>query len=250
MRGSGSLQRLLALKQAFDKWAAEASEAAPAHWLEAEGSVHVLVGEIGSRADIIVAARPADNDRPARQAFRAALFGTDRPVLMVPPGQVAAFGRVVAVAWRDEKHAVRAVIPALRSLRAAEQVHLLVGLRAGAERPATPKILLEHGIRADLHVLPIGSGPFGQTLLTRDSPVVGRPARDGSLRPQPVARTDPRWCYTPHTDSRRHSRLYAPLIAAGYNKAVSVALHESGGGSTLPRFTMGMGFPIAALVEG
>ncbi len=161
-------QRLGALKQSFERWAAEASQAAfGAHWMEAEGSARFLVGEIGSRADIIVAARPADDDRPARQAFRAALFGTDRPVLMVPPRPGAAFGRIVAVAWRDEKHAVRAIIPALRSLRAAEQVHVIVGLREGAERPAMPKILVEHGIRADLHVVPISSGPFGQTLLDK-----------------------------------------------------------------------------------
>lgn len=153
-------ERIVALKAEFDRWAAPA-----AHWIEVEGSAPGIVGEFGGRADIIVAARPAEDDRLARQAFRAALFGTDRPVLVVPPGLTAAFGSCVALAWRDEKRAVRAVIPALRFLTAAEQVHVLVGVRKGAERPTMPRILLEHGIRADLHVLPIEAGPFGRTLL-------------------------------------------------------------------------------------
>ncbi len=161
-------ERIIALKAAFDRWAAEAGEVAPAaRWIETKGSAPAIVGEFGSRADIIVAGRPAEDDRLGRQAFRAALFGTDRPVLMVPPRVTVVFGRCVAVAWRDEKRAVRAVIPALRCLTTAEQVHVLMGVRGGAERPAVPRILLEHGIRADLHVLPIGSGPFGQTLLDK-----------------------------------------------------------------------------------
>ena len=161
-------ERLRALKRAFDQWAADGSEVArSARWIEAEGSAHVLVGKIGSRSDVIVAGQPADEDRPARQAFRAALFGTDRPVLMVPPGPIARLGQVVAVAWRDEKRAMRAVIPALRSLRTAEQVHVLVGVRDGTEAPVIPRVLVEHGVRAELHVLRIGSGPFGQTLLDK-----------------------------------------------------------------------------------
>ncbi len=163
---TGERQRLSALKLAFGQWSSEAGEIAKgARWVEAEGSAPARVAEIGSRVDTIVAGRPLEHDRLARHAFRAALFGTDRPVLMVPPAPATSFGRVIAVAWRDEKRAVRAVLPALRSLRAAERVHVLVGQRQRAETPAMPSILLEHGIAADLHVLPIGSGPFGQTLL-------------------------------------------------------------------------------------
>ena len=76
-------------------------------------------------------------------------------------------GRCIAIAWRDEKRAVRAVLPALRWLAAAEKVHLLIGIRADAARPTMPRILLEHGIRAELHVLSLGSEPFGQTLLDK-----------------------------------------------------------------------------------
>ena len=156
-------QRVAALRTTFESWLHDA--AADAHWSEAEGSAPAIIGERGSRADLIVVGQPLEDDRLARQAFSAALFGTDRPVLLVPPGSTAAFGRRVAIAWRDEKCTVKAVILALRYLAGAEQVHVLMGVRHGAPAPAMPRVLLEHGISAELHVLPIGSDPFGQTLL-------------------------------------------------------------------------------------
>lgn len=166
--GERERERIATLKMAFDQWvAAPGKHAAVAHWVETEGTAAAIIAERGSRADMIVAAAPAENDRLARQIFRAALFGTDRPVLMVPIGSTAAFGRCAAIAWRDEKRAVRAVIPALRCLAGAEEVHVLMGVRDRGARPTIPRILLEHGIRADLHVLPIGSEPFGQTLLDK-----------------------------------------------------------------------------------
>ncbi len=155
-------ERMAALESVFSRWAIDTKGA---HWVEAEGSVAGIIGERGSRADIIVAGQPAKDDRPGRQAFRAALFGTDRPVLMVPPHPITSLGRCVAIAWRDEKRAARTVVPALRCLAGAEQVHVLVGVRESAEAPVMPRILMEHGIRADLHVLPIGSVPFGKILL-------------------------------------------------------------------------------------
>jgi nucleotide-binding universal stress UspA family protein len=156
-------QRVAALRTTFESWVHDA--AADARWSEAEGSAPAIIGERGSRADLIVAGQPLEDDRLARQVFSAALFGTDRPVLLVPPGSTAAFGCRVAIAWRDEKRAVKAVIPVLRWLAGAEQVHVLAGVRHGAPPPGMPQVLLEHGISAELHMLPIGSEPFGQTLL-------------------------------------------------------------------------------------
>jgi nucleotide-binding universal stress UspA family protein len=134
-----------------------------------DASITATVEEHGSRADFIVVAQPdANDDRATRHAFRTAVFQTERPVLMVPSGEPAeAFGRRVAIAWRDDARAVKAVIPALRILARAEQVHLFTGVRAGAATPASPAVLVEHGVRAELHVLAIGSDPLGQTLLDR-----------------------------------------------------------------------------------
>lgn len=163
--------RIAALKTVFDGWVAETGPlAAITHWAEAEGSTATIVGEHGSRTDLIVAGAPAEDDALSRQTFRAALFGTDRPVLMMPVPIVAGnapatFGRCVAIAWRDDKQTARAVIPALRCLKTAERVHVITGMRDRVGRPLMPRILVEHGIQAKLHVLPIGAGPFGQALL-------------------------------------------------------------------------------------
>jgi nucleotide-binding universal stress UspA family protein len=157
--------RVAALEAIYEQWLAEAGDVAnDARWIEAEGNVAAVVGERGSRADMVVAGQPGDQDRRTRQLFRAALFGTDRPVLMVPPRWSGTLARCVAIAWRDDKPSARAVIPTLRCLAAAERVHVLAGTRHGA-RPEMPKVLVEHGIRATLHALAIGSGPFGQRLL-------------------------------------------------------------------------------------
>jgi nucleotide-binding universal stress UspA family protein len=62
---------------------------------------------------------------------------------------------------------VKAVIPALRMLAGAEQVHLLTGVREGAATPSVPPVFEDHGIAARLHVLPIGKAPFGRMLLEK-----------------------------------------------------------------------------------
>jgi hypothetical protein len=118
--------RVSALQRVYEQWLAEIGSAAhDIRWIEAEGTPASVVGERGSRADIVVVGQPRDEDSRGRQLFRAALFGTDRPVLMVPAEWQGRLGRCVAIAWRDDRPAVRALIPALRCLAAAEQVHVL-----------------------------------------------------------------------------------------------------------------------------
>lgn len=166
-------ERMATLKTAFERWGAEAGEAAAnARWIEVEGSAANVVTERGSRADVVVAEPPLKGDTLARQVVRAALFGTDRPVLIVPPSatSTAPFGRCVAIAWRDDKQAARAVVPALRWLAAsAGQVHVLMGLRDEAALPRMPRIFVEHGVRAQLHVLPLlrFGQPFGELLMDK-----------------------------------------------------------------------------------
>jgi nucleotide-binding universal stress UspA family protein len=163
-------QRVASLKDIFDGWAA-APRAASALtlWSVAEGNPDRPVLERGRRADFVVIARPAaGDDWTVRQAFEIALFRTERPVLVVPPGmsERAELGRRVAIAWRDDSRAVKAVLPALRCLRQAEQVFVLAGVREGKPRPAMPEVLVEHGIAAEMRVLPVGGGVFGETLLS------------------------------------------------------------------------------------
>ena len=147
--------------------------ARPPDWPIAAGPAPVVsaaeVEARGGRADFLVVAQPSpSDDKTIRQAFRTALFRTERPVLMVPRGRpVSAFGRLVAIAWRDDAQTLRALMPALRLLASAEEVHLLAGVRVGAPTPAIPSVFVEHSVPATLHVLSIGSAPFGEVLLSR-----------------------------------------------------------------------------------
>lgn len=184
--------RVVALRGLCDAWAARAVRpTTDLHWFEAEGSTTDIVTHWGRRADVIVAGRPSPEDWLGQQMFKAALLGTDRPILMVPseralpemstasgrsgdlmmssepplPELSAGFARSIAIAWRDEKQTLRTVLPALRWLTSAEEVHVLVGVHDTAQSPELPPVLIEHGVRASLHVLPLGRNSFGQTLL-------------------------------------------------------------------------------------
>ncbi len=161
--------RTAALRATFEAWNAAAGiPDSAAEWFDCEAVANGPVAEWGRRADVIVMERPERHDYgPTSQALPAALFETDRPVLVVPPGLPTPFGRRVAIAWRDDPHATRAVLSALRYASKAVSVHLLAGVRPGSPKPTIPDILVEHGIAADLQIIPIGNEPFGSTLLAR-----------------------------------------------------------------------------------
>ena len=177
LTGSARVKALAAdpaLRPIAECWASEAGHAVQAALsldvVDAAGRLTKAVEQRGRRADIVVVSQPLpDDSKQARETFRTALFQTERPVLVVPPAWGSAFGRRVAIAWRDDERAIKAVMPALRFLGHADAVHLMTGVRAGAAKPAippaVPSVLIEHGINADLHVLPIGAAPFGVTLL-------------------------------------------------------------------------------------
>jgi nucleotide-binding universal stress UspA family protein len=163
------LVRIAALKATFDTWAGDARDAGiTVQWDAVPGPANQAIEQRGRRADAIVIARPMDDDDEAtRHGFRAALFRTERPILVVPPGPSARFGRSVAVAWRDDGRTVKALIPALRFLSGAEQFHLLAGVREATAHPSVPAALVDRGINASLHILPIGAGVFGRMLLEK-----------------------------------------------------------------------------------
>ncbi|HKM64062.1 MAG TPA: universal stress protein [Acidisphaera sp.] len=163
-------RRADALKAMFDAWGEAQQRGLATAWSDVEGRAAEVVADFGRRADFVVLKRPAPHDPdPDRQAVHAALFETDRPILMVPAETAPApFGRTVAIAWRNDERTVKAVLAALRCLKRAERIHVLAGAREGAPEPRMPDIFEEHGIAAELHVLPItGQGVFGAALLAR-----------------------------------------------------------------------------------
>jgi nucleotide-binding universal stress UspA family protein len=160
-------QRAAALRRIFDAWANKHEENAP-RWIDEEGDTEALVKTWGERADYIVAGRPDAQANPAEHdALHAALFATERPVLMMPPQAQGEFGKTIAVAWREDKFTLHAVLAALRCFREVDQVHVLMGRRAGQTQPKIPDVLAEHGVAVTEHELPIGHAVFGAQLLAK-----------------------------------------------------------------------------------
>jgi nucleotide-binding universal stress UspA family protein len=154
--------RTAGLRAAYEAW--HRANESPSEWHEVETSPEAALGSWGSRADTIVIARTLPDDaQPDRALLRAALFLSDRPVLLVPPGDPAPFGRHVAIAWHDDRPSIKAVLAALRWLDRAERIEVLIG---GADA-ALPPILAEHGIAATCHALVHDRAPLGAALLDR-----------------------------------------------------------------------------------
>jgi nucleotide-binding universal stress UspA family protein len=156
--------RAALLADAFQEWRRAGGHAAQLDDIEATASE--VVAKQGAASDFLVIGQKAQEDYGTNwQATHAALFETDRPVLIVPPDASNAFGRRVALAWRDDQRTIRATLTALRCFKQAERLFVLTGYREGQPIPPIPDILDEHRAVAELRALRIEGRLFGQTLL-------------------------------------------------------------------------------------
>jgi protein CrcB len=147
------------LRTAYAAWARGRS--LHTDWLDVEGDPAEIITDHGRQADAVVVARPADHESERmRNCLHAALFDTETPVLVVPPSYQGQFGKIVAIAWKNDERAVRAVRASLPILRQAETVHVLC---AGDVADA-PTILEDHDIPFVLQAIP-ADGATGQRLL-------------------------------------------------------------------------------------
>ncbi len=149
-----------ALKATVNHW--EPSNGIDAGFIEAEGDIGHLVAERGHRSDVVVVLGGGHTKR-SRDTLHAAIFDTSRAVLVAPPQCTGEFGRVVAIAWKDDTRAPKAVLAAIPMLAKAETVHVL---RARADQAVVPLILEEHGIPAEAHAVD-GHGPVGEQILRK-----------------------------------------------------------------------------------
>ena len=124
------------LRAAFDAWRT-ARPTIEAVWIAVEGVPAATVRERTALAALLVMTRPSDATHPENvDAFDAGLFETGKPVLAVPPGPGAPFGRHLAVGWRDHR-ATRRSLAALRPwLMAAATVTLITVTDGEASLPA------------------------------------------------------------------------------------------------------------------
>ncbi|MBM3555636.1 MAG: universal stress protein [Alphaproteobacteria bacterium] len=110
-----------------------------------------IVPERGRLFDMIVLGRPASKDEmQPRIVAEAALLGSGRPVLLIPPGWNAKIGDTVAIAWNGSLESARAARLGGPFVRGAKKVVVLTiaekGRAARAEELADG--LAWHGVKA------------------------------------------------------------------------------------------------------
>ena len=157
-----------AVRAAFDAWAANAA----ARHRRRRGSISTASSNCWSRNAAGAPTTWWSNSRRSTTTARAGM--PCAPPCSLPTGRCwwcrrshpAQFGRRVAIAWRDDERATKAVLSALHCLTQAERVFVLIGTRGDAA-PRVPPILAEHGIAVELHALPIGAGALGAALLAK-----------------------------------------------------------------------------------
>lgn len=88
------------------------------------GTIGTVAAVHARHADIAVLMRPEHDYADLRKAvLEGVLFGSGRPVLLVPPGwERQPVGRKVCIGWNAKREAARAVSDAARLLTAAESV--------------------------------------------------------------------------------------------------------------------------------
>ncbi|MSP68601.1 MAG: universal stress protein [Alphaproteobacteria bacterium] len=146
------------------------STGATASWGETIGHDATELAREGRVHDLIVLARSGDADGlPSVEAVEAALFGSGRPLLLVPPEPAAAIGESVVIGWNGSAEAARAVARALPLLLQAKKVTLVTIGEDSAKGPMVDRAALylkRHGVGAETARLPAGGGkPAGEALL-------------------------------------------------------------------------------------
>lgn len=94
-------------------------------WRLVEGNPAAILEQHARYSDLAIFARP-DDDNGESDIAEAVLFGSGRPVLVVPPVLPRAFAfKRVTVGWNGAREAARAVSDALPLLRRADKVQVL-----------------------------------------------------------------------------------------------------------------------------
>src|ERR1700730_18150263 len=93
-----------------------------AQWFRQAGDEAYWVREYGRAADLLVIGRPADDQGVSIDTVEAALFGTGRPVLIVPAAPLVSLPETMVIAWKAAPEAARAVSAAMPLLSKAKQI--------------------------------------------------------------------------------------------------------------------------------
>ncbi len=122
-----------------------------ADWHEKLAPVGAEIGRLGRVSDLIVLARPPRSySATADEALEGALFGSGRPVVIVPEEMAYPLQSTVVIGWNDSREAARAVAAAWPLLVRAERVVLFIGGGDAAIRDSADRLsdhLAWHGCK-------------------------------------------------------------------------------------------------------
>lgn len=176
---AGNARRLEAVQASFKRFCRDAgfTVVAPGETTRAGSfavSLDIVTGrqpeEIerrGRLADVIVMAHPALTESEDSASIDAALFGTGRPVIVVPAETRQGFGGKVAIAWNGTREGGLATGAALPLLKRAEEV-VVITAREGdeaVEPSALVRYLAGHGVDARTWSYTPGGESIGEGLL-------------------------------------------------------------------------------------
>ncbi|MEM8949943.1 MAG: universal stress protein [Pseudomonadota bacterium] len=124
------------LKAAFDRFMADqdvammpigaAVDKPSASWFEAGRLAQDTLGGRGRVFELIVVGRPVVGQfAPSMVALETALFESGRPLLIVPPGNVEAIGKRIAIAWNGSTETARTIAFAMPLLASADEVAVI-----------------------------------------------------------------------------------------------------------------------------
>lgn len=149
------------LHETFHRWLeqeygspADRLSAVEVNWLDPEIAVERIISGYGKDAGLILLSFPDRRDSEQKQrALHAAIFETNRPLLLVPPFWDRPCGRTVLMAWRESPCCRRAFTAARMLLARTDSVTVLSS--EGEDMPAD----LLPGIAYERAHLPHRQGP-------------------------------------------------------------------------------------------
>ena len=127
------------------------------------------VGRMARIADLAVVPQPNDKNAPdGEDMVNELIFGSGRPLLMVPEGDFKVTDQTVMIAWNGMAESARAVAASLPLLREASKIYGITIGEDHEDRPALPELasyLKIHGLTMEeVHTKHTGAS-IGEQLL-------------------------------------------------------------------------------------
>ena len=128
------------------------------------------VGRLARVADLAVVPQPSDDNAPdGLDMINELIFGSGRPLMMVPEGDFKVTGHTVMIAWNGTAESARAVAASLSILREAKNIYAITIGEGHADRPSLAELaryLKAHDLEMqEVHAKPTQAA-IGEQLLS------------------------------------------------------------------------------------